>query len=422
MNDNYLGKLLWETSKVFAPSFPRQSADGRTVQSRRGDRGSFIAALQAATENGMPGYYSVYSFPRGHSKQDNVPDVDCIFIDLDITKDHYDPKDGRTTFEAWRADMSALLARARMLARAIRDQDRQDNFRAALSGHKGVHLYLDFPTIDPANGSIDQFKHGLHSYGQNLMKWLDYLCGGLSIERWVDVDGSDLGRLARHPNTKHHEVAYTDDERWCVPVTIAELTTLDVDGYIEYTSAPRPLPDGYRRVESQRAHDKVVQAIRTSPDTSGGNGNGVRRTESKTQALESYRDQQNDDITLDDVLFLTSNKPCFKAFRERDDAYKHGDASRTMELSIMGRLLNQDVPVSVIHQFFEPIPGFDENYTDDLLADLLSRGNEYGEFRCSTICGGVDDTGAEVAGRAPQFCLGSKCDIYRRSEDLRLPR
>lgn len=423
-----LGKLLWDTSKVYAQSFPRQSANAHTVQASRSNRGQFVAALEAASTNEMPGYYSVYSFPRGHTSEGHIPDVDCIFIDLDITRDHYDPSAGRDSREAWATDMSALLARARMVARSILDAEREQHFRVALSGHKGIHIYLDFPTVDPGNGSLAQFKNGLAAYGRWLMQWLDDAAGGLDIDRWVDVDGSDLARLARHPYTRHHGVAYTDEPRYCVPVTVAELAELDVDEYEALTAVPRPLPDAVERVPSETAGQQVAQYVRTAADSAGSStGEGAGKTKRKYEALNEYRETQNEDIELADVLFLTSNKPCFEAFRERDDAYAHGQQSRAMELSIMGRLLAQDVPLEVIHEFFEPIPGYREgevgvkNTTTDILADLLARDNAYGEFNCVSIAGGIDEDGNPVRGQAPEFCLGAQCALYRRHDDIRLP-
>lgn len=412
-------KLLWNTAKVFAPSYPRNSSNAVTMQARRTNRGSFVAALQNASENGMPGYYSVYSFPRGHPQDENIPAIDSIFIDLDITGQNYRPDDGKASPNAWRADMSALLARSRMIARAIIEEGVDDHFRVVLSGHKGIHLYLDFPTVAESNGDLGQFKNGLSLYGSDMMDRLDDLADGVNIGPWVDVDASDLARLARFPNTRHHGVAYTDDDRWCVPITMEELAGLTVDDYIRLTSEPRPLPDGYQRVPSQNAHDKLTQYIRAAPSSSRRSNSGRRKTSTVT-ALKTYREEtQNDAIELDDVLFLTANKPCFAAFRERDDAYDHGESSRMMELSIMGRLITMNTPVAVIHEFFEPIPGYDEDTTDNILADLLARGNEYGEFQCSTIVGGINDEGARVPAQAEEFCLKGGCDIYRRSDDLR---
>lgn len=412
---------LWESSKVFAPDFPRRSSSDKTIQGRRYNRGEFVAALEAAAEAEQPGYYSVYSFPRGHPQKRHLPKIDSVFIDLDIEGRYYQPNpDTRgydTSIESWRASMSALLARARMIADAIVDIGQAHHFRVVLSGHKGIHLYLDFPEVAPENGEFEQFKNGLKLYGENVMNWLDTIAGGVNIDPWVDVDASDLARLARHPNTPHHGAAYDDVLRWAVPVTVEELTTLTVDDYLSLTSRPRPLPENYERVPSESAHDKLVQAVR-SASASGTTSHSNRRRKTDEQALSEYRDEQNTDITLDDALFLVKNKPCIARFRERDDAYEYGESSRAMELSIMGRLLDMKTPLDVIHEFFAPIPGYDEKFTDSLLADLIARNNTYGEFDCTTIAGGWDGEGQRKPAQAREFCLGEQCQIYRRADDI----
>jgi len=404
-------KTLWKASQVYAPTFPRRSTGADQMQGTRRSRGGFCAALDSAMGVGEPGYYSVYSFPRGHPKNDHIPEIDCIFIDLDIVNEHYQPDPEKpgydASFESWRADMSSLLARARMIAQAIIEADKADAFRVALSGHKGIHFYLDFPPISPTNGSIGQFKAGLAKYGNDVMELLDELAGGVNIEPWVDVDGSDLARLARHPNTIHHGAAYDNETRWCVPVTVEELADLHCDDYLEYSSGPR-WPE-IERCPSESVHDMVVQMIRTASVSGRSSGSGAAKQATKETALEDYRGSEhvNDDMTLEDVLFFVQNKPCFKAFRQRGDAYQYGEESRTMELSIMGRLLDMGVPLDVIHEFFETIPGYDRQITNDILADLLARGNEYGEFNCSTVCD-----------RASRFCLGENCNVYLRNDDL----
>lgn len=404
-------QLLWKSSKVFAPDFPRNSSDDGIIQAPRRNREQFCSSLSAASSESNPGYYSVYSFPRGHPKDGAIPKVDCIFIDLDVTCDEYQPNPDKagycTDFSAWVNDMSALLARTRMIADAILDAEQEDYFRATLSGHKGVHLYLDFPVISPQNGDLGQFKNGLKSYGESIMDWLDQIAGGVNIQPWVDVDGSDLARLARHPNTRHHGAKQDGGERWCVPVTIEELSNVGTDEYLEYTGSPR-WPDIERRPK-QSAHDKAVQNIRSASSSDYSSETRSQKMKTARGALKSYRDSEhvNSDMTLDDVLFLVENKPCFKAFRERDDAYKYGSESRTMELSIMGRLLSMGTPVDVIHEFFGQIPGYDEDTTDEIIGDLLARNNEYGEFNCETILA-----------NAPRFCLGSECSVYNGNPEL----
>lgn len=419
-------QALWKASGVFAPSFPRQSSDWHTIQASRSSRVEFCEALQGAIEGGNPGYYSVYSFPRGHSSDGNIPEVDCIFIDLDVEGADYDPKNDKTEFDAWRRDMSALLARARMIAKSILDAGEQQHFRVTLSGHKGLHLYLDFPTLAPNNGSFGQFKVGLKEYGEQVMSWLDATAGGVNIDQWVDVDASDLGRLSRHPNTIHHDAAYDDETRWCVPITMDELAELHVDDYLELTREPR-WPDGYQRTPSEQAGEKAAQYIReavTGRDSSTGKSSspesklipyydgelgddwyGDTDLEPEEEQLIAGIEPANEAIQATDIPFITSNKPCIRAFFDRDDAFEHGNASHLMEISVLGRLIESKVPREVIHDVFEDIPGYNESDTNDEIDKIIAR--QYGEFNCT-----------KIANRAPMFCLGDQCSVYNRSADI----
>lgn len=394
-------KGVWKASGVFAPTYPRQSSDHRTMQDRRANRRDFCNSLVQASKNEMPGYYSVYSFPRGHSRSGNIPDVDCIFIDLDVEGGDYNPNEGRTKFDAWRRDMSALLTRARMIARTILDAGKEEHYRVTLSGHKGLHIYLDFPTIAPSNGSFEKFKAGLKEYGERVIRWLDTTSGGVNIDPWVDVDASDLGRLARHPNTIHHGAVYDDTERWCVPVTMDELASLRVEDYLRLTREPR-WPDGYERNPSESAGEKATQAIRTaSVSPSAPSRNNTSRP--NPENVEQY--EANEDIEAEDIPFLTSNYPCIQAFLERDDAWNYGNASHLMEVNVVGKLIRLNVPRDVIHEVFAEIPGYSEGKTDEVINDVLER--EYNSFNC-----------AKLASRAETFCLGSDCSVYRRNDDI----
>jgi hypothetical protein len=412
-------KAVWETSGVFAPGYPRHSSGPNTIQANRRSRSDLCDALRGASDAGMPGYYSVYSFPRGHSKNDNIPKVDCIFIDLDIEGDEYDPDedsdDYDVSFQAWRRDMTALLARARMLGDAIIESEVTEAFRVVLSGHKGLHLYLDFPTISPVNGTFREFKAGLKGYGESVMSWLDSAAGGVNIGPWVDVDASDLGRLARHPNTIHHGAKYDTETRWCVPITVEELSELTIQQYLDLTSGPR-LPASYRRQPSESAGDKVVQAIRNAT-TGGQRSAGAASSYSERKVQEYDEGEQgarydnsdqfvrNDDIEVSDIEFLTANYPCIAAFVNRDDAYDHDNESHLMEINVIGKLAELGVPREVMHEYLSEIPGYSEEKTDEQIDTVLGRTHR--SFNCETI-----------ADRAPRFCLGPKCAVYRQEGDI----
>lgn len=398
---------LWDASKVWAPDFPRKASNERTVQAWVESRAALVDSLRHAAEAGQPGYISTYAFPRGHSKEGNIPAVNGIFIDFDVPGGDYDPDTGDGGLDAWKRDMSALLARARMIASAIIEEGQQDHYLVALSGHKGVHLDLVFPTLSPNEGTFQQFKNGLSAYGSEAIDWMQDISGGVDIEPWVDVDSSDLGRLRRMPNTPHNGTNHVDTTKWCVPVTVEELADMYPEDYLAYTDGPRPLPEGVTRTPSERVGGLVRQRIRNATSSEYGGGS---TTTYNPRAVKAYKKNSNEDIELDDIKFLTSNKPCIWQFRERDDAYQYGDASRQMELNVMARLIELQVPIDVMCEFFSPIPGYDEEYTRDLIEDLIGRGdNGYNSFNCETI-----------TDRAAQFCLGTDCGVYRRNDDLQV--
>lgn len=398
---------LWDASTVWAPDFPRKASNERVVQAWVESRATLVDSLRHAAEAGQPGYISTYAFPRGHSTDGNIPAVNGIFIDLDVTGENYNPDTDDGDLDAWTRDMSALLARARMIAKALIEADRTENFLVSLSGHKGVHLDLVFPTVSPNEGSFHQFKNGLSAYGDEVVAWLRDISGGVDIDPWVDVNSSDLGRLRRMPNTPHNGTNHVPETKWCVPVTLAELAEMYPDDYLAYTDGPRPLPSGVTRNPSARAGQLVVQRIRTASSSEYSNGSVSRFN---PRAVNAYKEASNDELELADIKFLTSNKPCVWAFRDRADGYQHGDASRQMELNVMARLIELRVPIDVMCEFFAPIEGYDEDYTRALIEDLIGRGDGgYNSFNCETI-----------TDRAPQFCHGMDCGVYRRNDDLRV--
>lgn len=410
-------KALWKSSKVFAPDFPRQSSDGQYYQGIRYNRSDLCMALEETMDNEMPGYYSVYSFPRGHSKDNNIPKVDCVFIDLDILAEDYDPEENKTSFDAWRRELSDLLVRSRMVANAILESEQEAHYRATLSGHKGIHLYLDFPTIAPSNGKFEQFKNGLKAYGEKVMSGLDSMAGGINIDPWVDVDASDLSRLSRHPNTINFGSAYDDETRWCVPITIEELSELHVDDYLRLTKEPRWV-DGYARNPSESVGDIVSQEIRSaSVATNQNHGETAKYDLAKIKGYEGETDDQtsryedsehyseNPAITADDIGFLTSQYPCIAAYFERDDAFDYGNDSHIMEVNVIAKLAQKGVPRDVMHELFSKLPGYSKRETDEQINTVLGR--EYKSFNCETI-----------ADRCPQFCLGDDCGVYQRNDDI----
>ena len=392
---------------AWTPDFPRRSTYGGSPKQKEArSRVDITDNLVEAANNGGPGFTSVYSFPNGHSQDGNVPKIDTVFFDLDIPtgEGEYDPQSGGRT-ENWRRDMSKLLVRARMIANVILDEGLEDHFRVAYSGHKGIHLYVDFPALDCDLGTLQQYKNGIQNYAENMTDFFAD-AAGIEIHRWVDVTSHDMGRLARHPNTPHHGAKHVDYTPYCVAGTIAELASMTPEKYLEYTRDPRQVPEAAMRSPSDRAKTVITEHVKNASETSSVAKPGDTKYRNQN-VLEEYRSASNENITVDTIKnLLVKNKPCINAWLEREDAYNHGAASREMEINVIKELAKHEVPIDTMVELFSDIPRFDEDYSRSLIKDVIARYHP-----SAFVCRNVVNT-------APQFCLGDDCHIYNRSSDL----
>lgn len=383
---------LEQAIDVWCSTYPRRVTSRQFWAENAADAESF---LKDATDDSKMPFVSVYGFPHGHTKDKKIPAIDTIFIDFDIPRGG-EYRSSEPDLQAWYRDMSGLLTRVRKVARLLVQEESDRKFRAALSGHKGVHLYLDFPVLDPGDGTMGQFKVGLKRYADELIQYVE-AATGLDLETWVDVDSSDMARLCRMPNTKHFGASSAfDEDRYCVPVSVRELAEITPNEYVKLTRQPRPVPPGCERSPNRKARSIITQYVRDAAV------NNVRHSTSEYDpaAIKRYEREANDKITLEDVPFLTSNKPCIWEFRNRPDMFNHGAASHAMELNVIAALVASRVPIDVILEYFSTSQDFDPDYTRDRIHSVIAR--DYNTFRCEKIWEQAD-----------QFCLGSECKIYR---------
>ncbi|MFC6717935.1 hypothetical protein ACFQGT_09870 [Natrialbaceae archaeon GCM10025810] len=381
---------LADAITVWCTSYPRRVTAHQKWAESPLEVGRYIKEVEGTS---VAPYVSVYSFPHGHTVDGCVPSIDTIFIDFDIPAGG-EYRSSNPDPQAWYRDMSALLTRVRSVCRLLVKEGSDKHFRAALSGHKGVHLYLDFPAIDPNEGTAAQFKNGMRRYADELIDFLEAQTY-LDLEEWVDVDSSDLARLCRLPNTKHVGASKAfDEDRYCVPVSVRELANITPNEYAKLTRSPRPVPADCRRVPNEKAGDVITQYVR---EATGANYCGISSFD--PEALERYKEEQNKEITLEDIPFLTREKPCIWAFRERPDMFSHGAASHAMELNVIANLVNQRVPIDVIVEFFSEADEFDEDFTRHQVEKVIA--HKLNPYRCDTIWA-----------QAPMFCLGESCNLY----------
>ena len=343
-------------------------------------------------------FISTYSFPDGHTKDDAIPRVDRLFIDMDVP-DTGEYRSGREAEDAWIRDMSRLLVRVRKVASFLLNSESPDCWQAVLSGHKGIHLDLVFPAVSPNNGDFNQFRNGMGSYAESITDYLRDATNMSDLDEYVDVSSADLGRMRRVPNTIHLGATKSfGEDRFCVPVTLAELSRIKPADYINLTRSRRPVTSSMRATPNEKAGEVLTQRIR-----SAAMGNARARSGGSTvdrARVEAYEANQNDRIGPDDLAFVMSDRPCVLAFVERDDAFSHRSASHLMEMKAVTEMMRKDVPIETMMDFFGRADGFQEEYTRERIEQYISR--DYNPVSCEKIWQQAD-----------RFCLGSDCQIWQ---------
>lgn len=380
--------------EVWAPTYPRRF--GRQQTWADGPESALEVLAEAERGQGNEPYMSTYSFPRGHTKSGNIPRVDTLFIDFDFEGGNYESGSGNV--DAWRKDLSQLLVRVRRVADYI-ETNGAEGWRASLSGHKGVHFFIDFPAIDEDAGDFSHYVAGLNEYATDLVSEMTDGTGLSTLHEYVDVTSSDMGRLCRVPNTLHGTATESfDEERYCVPVTMAELADISVGGYIELTQQPRPvLPD--ERHPNGSVGEQITNYVQTATTTSSATEYGGTVNWS---LINEYRQQSTDGMVLGDVRLLTADRPCVWKWHKRDDKWDYGEQSHIMEVYCVRELLEHNVPIDVIKDFLDSAPGYDEEYSERLIKHIIAR--DYNRFRVDTM---LD--------RAPEFTGYDDCKRCRRA-------
>lgn len=385
--------LILDGLDSWAPDWPRRASRQQNWVNNPLEAVRILK--DAEDDGGNEPYISTYSFPNGHTNENNLPCINTLFIDFDIDDGEYERGSGNR--EAWRRDLSELLVRARRVAEVLEGTERAQSWRASLSGHKGIHLFLDFPALPGALGGFRQYVNGLNDYAEELVDQLADETGLQSLHDYVDVTSSDLGRLCRAPNTLHQGATDSFGEpRYCVPVGISELAGMTPHRYERLTRSPRDVPQR-ERSPNQDVHEVIVQHIRMASSGTG--------TYTTTEGNSSYLDwsrverherESNDNLTLQDAQLLTSDMPCVWRFHERDDKFEHGNQSHEMESHCIAKLASEGFPIEVIKEFFANADSYDEQYTERRIRELIAR--DFNPYRIE-----------KILQRAPEFTGYDDC-------------
>jgi hypothetical protein len=343
-------------------------------------------------------FISTYSFPNGHTKENGIPRIDRLFIDIDVP-DTGEYRSGREREDAWIRDMSRLLVRVRKVARFLLSSEYPDSSQAALSASKGAHLDLVFHPISPANGDFDQFRNGMDSYANSIVEYLADATKISDFGEYVDVTSEDLGRMRRVPNTLHRGATQSfGEDRFCVPVTLAELASIKPADYIRLTRARREVTDAMVANPNRKAAEVLTQRIRNAPSRRQSSRDAGGSVVNRGRVM-AYQQVQNQKIGVDDLPFVMSDRPCVLAFVERDDAFSHRSASHLMEMKCITEMMEKRVPIDTMVDFFRQAPGFEEDYTRERIEQYISR--SYNPVSCEKIWN-----------QASTFCLESDCRIW----------
>lgn len=178
---------------------------------------------------------------------------------------------------------------------------------------------------------------------------------------------------------------------------------MTVDEYIAETQQPRPLPwDG--RDENERVNEILTQHVRNA---SVGRSRSFSGSTVDRSRVAAYRETSNDSIELGDIKLLTSDRPCVWRYYGRDDKFRHGYQSHYMEMYVIRELIERDVPIDVIKEFFNSAPEYDEQYTENRIEEIISR--DYKRFSVES-----------VLRNAREFCGYEDCGLCQRvlQEDI----
>lgn len=385
------GKLIADALDTWAPSYPRRASRKQYWVDSHPE--TVRALFDAEDTDGNSPFISTFAFPRGHTTDREIPEVNTLFIDFDFDDGDYVRGSGNR--DAWRRDLSHLLLRARQVA-AVIDERGEDGWRASLSGHKGIHLFLDFPALDPGMADFDEFIAGINEYAEDLIDEFEAETNLSSLHDYVDVTSSDLGRLCRVPNTLHGGATSSfGEERYCVPVTFEELAGMTPERYEELTAEPRESPWGARSPNSEVAEiiERYIENANTTV-TYGSYGGGSSTLD--WGRVSEYKETSNGDLSLQDVELLTSDRPCVWEWYLRDDKYQHGNQSHVMESHCIATLIQNNFPISVIQEFLDSAPEYNEEFSERRIEELIARDfNPYSTEK--------------LLERAPEFCGYSWC-------------
>lgn len=392
----------------WAPDFPRRFG---ALQVWVDDYTSLLKLIVNSQDR--DGFISVYSFPEHlHPKEGGNPPISTIFIDLDVESPELSNLRTRWEHEDKTVIEQLLALRVNLLREVLKQAKAFVTYllkrgiqpRILLSGFKGVHVFIDFPSVQFS--SLEIAKHIIRMY-------LDEVKVQVAKETNVDVvfDSSvigDVSRLCRIPNTVNIKATkLLGRPQYAVPATIEEFMSLGHKEYDKLCASPR-----YLQVSRKESHEVLVMLTRITEDMDLDEVALTPKGSVKdSERLEDYERECTQEILTDEDYEDLNVRLCFKKVRTEKISLD-GAGGHLMRIGAVMELATQGLSIPSIVRWFDFCSDYDPITTEAAVKSLISRGytdkyvDEYGRedrkgLKCTTIqrCG---------------FCLGDACPVYQR--------
>jgi hypothetical protein len=395
----------------WAPNFPRRF--GSPIQLWVNNYSDLTQSITNSLDAGLDAFISVYSFPEHHHPMEGGnPPVSTVFIDLDIESPELSDLRRRwgngdksvidQLLSLRTTLLNKVLKQAKVLVGYLVRQNIQP--RILLSGFKGVHIFIDFPSVQFSSSIVAK---------SIITKFLDEVntCVAQSIGVHVNCDTSvigDLSRLCRVPNTVNFKATkLLGRPQYAVPITIDEFLKLTPEGYDKLCTNPHHIS-----VARNESNEVLVTLTRITEDIDLDEVAVTPKTSVKDpERLEKYERECTKEILTDEDFEKLDIRPCFKKVR-RERISLDGSGGHKMRIGAVMELAAKELSIPSIVRWFDFCSDYDPDITEASVKSIISRGytdrhvNEYGrEYRKGLRCTTIQRCG---------FCLGVSCNIYRR--------
>jgi len=369
---------------------------------------------------GRDAFISVYPFPEHlHPMEGGNPPVSTVFIDLDIEsvglsdlRRRWDHGDKSVVDQLLVLRMTLLMEVLKQAKALVSYLVRQNiHPRILLSGFKGVHIFIDFPSVQFSSSIVAK---------SIITKFLDEVDTRVAQDTSIQVNFDtsvigDLSRLCRVPNTANIKATKLLGRlQYAVPVTVDEFMKLTPEDYDKLCSSPR-----YITIVRNESHEVLVMLTRITENMDLDDVAITPRSSVKDpERLETYECECTTEILTDEDFEELNIRPCFKKVR-RERISLDGSGGHKMRIGAVMELAAKELSIPSIVRWFDFCSDYDPAITEASAKSIISRGytdknvNEYGrEYRKGLKCTTIQRCG---------FCLGDVCEIHRRkSKEVKL--